>query len=257
MKTEDIGTSFSQIEQTEFYKIFGTPLYHASKQDFQGLVKIKKREAPRDTATIFHNEVNALSKEKHGVEVRSLFFVMKTPLAAYTYASSGSVYYVSPVSDNYQVWYSTNTEDMTNDLRVTDSAIVMNVKARIRFDTLEAIKNDEEYDPQHDALALKRIENIIVDHFKECVRNKTYRIKDCFYDVYKRIENNKHISERYKKPILEIILKQKTWYENLAYEYVLTLKELESPDELQSLNSSQELMIYDPVGVYAVKYAKE
>ena len=257
MKTEDIGSEFSKLEQTEFYKKFGTPLYHASRQDFSGLVKVKKRSTPRDTSTIFHNEVNALSKEKHGIEVRSTMFVMKSPMAAYTYAPSGSVYYVSPASKDYQVWYSTNTEDMTNDLRVTDSAIAMNVKAKIVFGTIESIKGDEDFDNQHDTLAVKRIANIVVDHLNDCIRKKTYRIKDCFGEVYRKIENNQHITDRYKKPILNIILKQKTWYENLAYEYVLTLKELESSEELRSLNNNQELMLYDPVGVFVSKYATE
>lgn len=257
MKTEDIGTEFSNIESTPFYKKFGTPLYHASRKDFKGLVKLKKRPAPRDTATIFHNEVNALSKEKHGVEVRSLLFVMKNPFAAYNYASLGSVYYVSPVSEDYQVWYSTNTEDMTNDLRVTDSAIAMNLKAKIRAESMKSLKNYEDYDEHHDLLKVKRIENIAVDHLKDCVRNKTYRIKDCFYEIYKKIEENKFIEDRYKKPTLKAILMQKTHEENLAYDYVLTLKKLESSDELRSLGDDQELMVYDPVGVYAVKYAQE
>ena len=257
MKTEDIDTEFSKIKQTPFYKEFGAPLYHASQNNIQGILKITRREEPRDTATPFHNEVNALSREKHGIEVRNTLFVAKTPVNAYSYAPSGSVYSVSPLSEDYQVWYSTNTEDMTNDLRVTGSAMAMNLKARLVFDTIEVLKHDEDFDHTQDNLSVKRIANIVLDYFKEAIyNNKTYRISDCYMEVYRKLDANKQVRERFKNPMLKIILKQKTWYENLAYEYVLTLKRLESSDDLNNINDRQELMLFDPQGVYAVRYAQ-
>lgn len=255
MKTEDIGTQFSKIEQTPFYKKFGTPLYHASRDDINGVMKIKKRSRPRDTSIIFHNEVNALSKQKHGIEVRNILFVAKTPVNAYSYAPSGTVYYVSPITDNYQLWYSTNTEDMTNDIRVTSSAMAMSLKSKLRFETIEAIKDDEDFDNQSDTIVIKRVENLVIDYFKEAVRKDTYRISDCYKEVYQKLEENKMVKERFKTPMLKTILKEKTHYENLAYEYVLTLTQVTSESDMKNIGDSAELMLYDPEGVYVVKYA--
>ena len=253
MKIFEIDEKFMDYTETDFYKKFGDSIFHNSRNsEGEGFVPFTPRRIPKDTAAAFHQEVNQLSKQQFGIPVRSLLFALPSELGAKNISRSGTVYSVYPVSNDYRIFYAENVVDMTVDLDATGYDIFRQTQVYVEKLLYEFFQNSDAIDSALRQKYIndisKKLDDIVATH--EDNKNISW-LKEfydlCFADM-KKFLVKLHLGEDVQDVIEKAFAHSRTHFQNRAYSYVSSLKEVTSREELSEVSKFVEIMVYDPKG---------
>lgn len=244
--TEDIE---NVIKSQPFLKQFREMrLYHGTDSISEVmLVPFKLRNKPKDTPDYIHNALNAATKEKFGVPVRSLLFTYPDSDGVYQY---GNTIMIVP-NGSFRLFLVNGIHDLTVDMELDN---ITSKRYERWFNEVVDTLYERGFDREGIELVLHKLESSysyvtryysgsIIDAFSSFI---IHGLDDGLDDEdYGSIPDIEGAVRNTVKEVVEWNLMQ------LGEEYADSITEVENDGDFKNSNLS-EIMVYAPNGFYAI-----
>lgn len=215
-----------------FEEEFTQPLYHGTELR-RGEYSFKFRDRPKDTFLPIHNTLSAKSKQKFGINIRSLMFSSFDRSMAELF---GTARILVPLGNDYRLFYSKGVTDMTTDIGagLTKMRITINRMIDLRITDDKPTKSltqamRQEIDKCHQAF------NGDLDDFFEHLITVAIHILDDLGHEYQK-----------ERLMVELNRFKDNLHDKIDY-YLSNVHEIKSASDLNSVDS-EEIMVYAPSG---------
>lgn len=221
----------SNNEEFPFKQNFSRPLFHGSNAIAEGDYQFKMREKSRDTFGPAHRELSKLSKEKFGIDIRSLLFTSFDRSEAKHY---GDVKEIIPFGNDYRLFAETDTIDLTWELGLGRRKVALQLSTIIddmgvATDDVEELRQNILFyynDPDKYQGALDEFFNDFTKEVIECFK--------AYGNEFDEILIKRQIGD-YRSELLSKV-----------HGYIDDVREIFKQDDLPNLDS--EIMLYAPSG---------